>query len=45
MLEVNFIRENKDFIVDSLSKRNMDSSLMIESVIDLDMQKGSSKLS
>lgn len=39
MLEVNFIRENKDFIVDSLSKRNMDSSLLIESVIDLDVQK------
>ena len=39
MLEVNFIRENKDFIVDSLSKRNMNSSLMIESVIDLDVRK------
>ena len=39
MLEVNFIRENKDFIVDSLSKRNIDSSSVIESVIDVDTKK------
>ncbi|CAI8372248.1 MAG: Serine--tRNA ligase [Flavobacteriaceae bacterium] len=39
MLEINFIRENKDLIVDSLSKRNIDSSSVIESVIDVDAKK------
>jgi len=39
MLEINFIRENKDLIVDSLSKRNIDSSSVIESVIDVDSKK------
>jgi seryl-tRNA synthetase len=39
MLEINFIRENKDLVIDSLSKRNLDSKSMIESVIDLDINK------
>ena len=39
MLEINFIRENKDLVIDSLSKRNFDSKSMIESVIDLDINK------
>ena len=39
MLEINFIRENKDLIVDSLSKRNMDSAFMIDAVIEMDSQK------
>ena len=39
MLEINFSRENKDLIVDSLSKRNIDSSSVIESVIDVDAKK------
>jgi len=39
MLEINFIRENKDLIVDSLSKRNIDSSSVIDSVIDVDTKK------
>ena len=39
MLEINFIKENKDLVVKSLSKRNLDSSSMIESVIDIDIKK------
>lgn len=39
MLEINFIKENKDLVVKSLSKRNLDSSSMIESVIEIDIKK------
>ena len=39
MLEINFIKENKDLVVKSLSKRNLDSSFMIESVIEIDIKK------
>jgi seryl-tRNA synthetase len=39
MLEINFIKENKDLVVESLSKRNMDSSSMIDSVIEIDIRK------
>ena len=39
MLEINFIRENKDLVVDSLSKRNMNSINMIDSVIEIDAKK------
>ncbi|MDC1491983.1 serine--tRNA ligase [Flavobacteriaceae bacterium] len=39
MLEINFIRENKDLVVDSLSKRNMNSIHMIDSVIEIDTKK------
>lgn len=39
MLEINFIKENKDLVVKSLSKRNLDSSSMIESVIEIDVKK------
>ena len=39
MLEINFIKENKDLVVKSLSKRNFDSSFMIESVIEIDIKK------
>jgi seryl-tRNA synthetase len=39
MLEINFIKENKDLVVKSLSKRNLDSSSMIESVIKIDIKK------
>ena len=39
MLEINFIKENKDLVVKSLSKRNLDSSTMIESVIEIDIKK------
>ena len=37
MLEINFIKENKALVVESLSKRNMDSSSMIEAVIEIDI--------
>ena len=39
MLEINFIKENKDLVVKSLFKRNLDSSSMIESVIEIDIKK------
>ena len=39
MLEINFIKENRDLVVKSLSKRNLDSSSMIESVIEIDIKK------
>jgi len=39
MLEINFIKENKDLVVKSLSKRNLDLSSMIESVIEIDIKK------
>ncbi|MDA9850049.1 serine--tRNA ligase [Flavobacteriaceae bacterium] len=39
MLEINFIKENKDLVVKSLSKRNLDSCSMIESVIEIDIKK------
>ena len=39
MLEINFIKENKDLVVKSLYKRNLDSSSMIESVIEIDIKK------
>jgi len=39
MLEINFIKENKDLVVKSLSKRNLDSSSIIESVIEIDIKK------
>lgn len=39
MLEINFIKENKDLVIKSLSKRNLDSSFMIESVIEIDIKK------
>ena len=39
MLEINFIKENKALVVESLSKRNMDSSSMIEAVIEIDIKK------
>ncbi len=39
MLEINFIKENKDLVVKSLSKRNLDSYSMIESVIEIDIKK------
>ncbi len=39
MLEIKFIKENKDLVVKSLSKRNLDSSSMIESVIEIDIKK------
>ena len=39
MLEINFIKENKALVVESLSKRNMDSSSLIDTVIEMDAKK------
>ena len=36
MLQVPFIRENKDAVIKGLAKRNIDATQMINDVIDLD---------
>jgi seryl-tRNA synthetase len=36
MLQVNFIRENKDAVINGLKKRNLDASSLIEEVIAID---------
>ncbi len=36
MLQVPFIRENKDLVIERLAKRNMDATQMISDVISLD---------
>ena len=36
MLQVPFIRENKDAVIKGLAKRNIDATQIINDVIDLD---------
>lgn len=41
MLQVPFIRENKELVIERLAKRNMDASQMIANVIELDEDRRS----
>lgn len=41
MLQVAFIRENKDAVIAGLAKRNIDAAAMVENVLDLDEQRRS----
>ena len=39
MLQVSFIRENKDAVIQALAKRNMDATAMIDEVVTLDEER------
>ena len=39
MLEVKFIRENKELVIKRLAKRNMDATQMIEDIVDVDAKR------
>ena len=39
MLQIAYIRENQEKVVNALAKRNLDAAEMIQKVIDLDEQR------
>src|SRR5690554_7269967 len=41
MLQIAYIRENQEQVVNALAKRNLDAEEMIQSIIDLDEKKRS----
>ena len=41
MLQVPFIRENKDLVIERLKKRNIDAAKVVEEVIELDNSRRS----
>lgn len=44
MLQIAYIRENQDKVIKALAKRNLDTTEMIQKVIDLDEQRRSSQV-
>lgn len=44
MLQIQFIRENKEEVVARLAKRNMDASTIVEEVISLDEKRRSTQV-
>ena len=42
MLQVKYILENKEHVIDGLQKRNLDAKKLVQQIIDLDIERRSS---